>query len=94
MALASVWRDLTDSLVERRDLEYAIEESGGRIRTLARTETLEEALESILQELRQQYVLGYYPSGQRQDGSWRHLEVTVSAPELTARTRAGYIDHR
>lgn len=94
VALASVWRDLTDSLVERRDLEYAIEESGGRIRTLARTETLEEALESILQELRQQYVLGYYPTGQRQDGSWRHLEVTVSAPELTARTRAGYIDHR
>ena len=93
VALANVWRDLEGNLAERRDLLHAIEETGGRIRALGRTETLEEALESVLQELRQQYVLGYYPSGRRYDGNWRPLAVTVSSPDLSLRTRFGYVDH-
>ena len=94
VALANVWRDLNENLEERRNLELAIEETGGRIRALARNETLEDALESVLEELRQQYVLGYYPTSQERDGSWRTVQVTAGSPELSVRTRSGYFDNR
>ena len=42
-------------------------------------------------ELREQYVLGYYPRDLRRDGSWRSLEVRT-APGVRLRYRAGWVD--
>jgi Ca-activated chloride channel family protein len=43
----------------------------------------------MLEELHQQYTLGYYPTAAR-DGSWRKLEVRVNRPNVRVRNRSGY----
>ncbi len=45
----------------------------------------------VAHEIRNQYILGYTPLNQSQDGKFRKIRVAVSAPEpVTVRTRAGY----
>ncbi len=51
------------------------------------------AFQGILGELRDQYVLGYYPLVSHHDGSWREVEVKVKRPGLEVRTRGGYFDY-
>jgi len=77
---------------EVEGLEEAVDDSGGRVTALARIEDLEQALDEVLLELRQKYVLGYYPVDTRNDGPWRPVRVEVSMSEVELRTRAGYID--
>src|SRR5262245_56289557 len=43
----------------------------------------------ILEELHQQYTLGYYPSTPK-DGSWRTIQVKVDRPGSAVRHRSGY----
>jgi Ca-activated chloride channel family protein len=43
----------------------------------------------ILEELHQQYTLGYYPSTPK-DGSWRTIQVRVDRPGSAVRSRSGY----
>ena len=43
----------------------------------------------ILEELHQQYTLGYYPVTPK-DGSWRALQVKVDRPGFAVRSRSGY----
>lgn len=43
----------------------------------------------ILEELHQQYTLGYYPDTPK-DGSWRALQVKVDRPNSNVRSRSGY----
>jgi len=43
----------------------------------------------ILEELHQQYTLGYYPETPK-DGSWRSLQVKVDRPASNVRSRSGY----
>jgi len=44
--------------------------------------------------LRNQYVIGYYPKNQAQDGKYRHVEVKLKQPKgmspLKAHWRLGY----
>ena len=46
----------------------------------------------LLAELREQYVLGYYPRDLRGDGSWRPVEVHVDTPGVRLRYRNGWVD--
>jgi hypothetical protein len=43
----------------------------------------------IAKELRAQYVISYYPSNTRHDGSFRSVRVTVNNRKLIAQTRQG-----
>src|SRR5678815_1972836 len=43
----------------------------------------------ILEELHQQYTLGYYPSTPK-DGTWRTIQVKANRPGATVRSRSGY----
>ena len=89
----SSWRDVQGNRREFKDLRQAIEESGGRIEIVESLEELEEAFAGILAELREQYVLGYYPSHAEHDGSWRNVRVrVVGRSNLEVRTREGYFD--
>ena len=59
-------------------------------------ETLDEVTplcEQIARDIRNQYTIGYYPTNEAQDGTFRAVHVDVSAPghgKLVARTRTGY----
>jgi Ca-activated chloride channel family protein len=43
----------------------------------------------ILEEVHQQYTLGYYPSSPK-DGTWRTIQVKVDRPGSAVRNRSGY----
>lgn len=64
--------------------------SGGRFVTKPGGRALDEAFREILQELSNQYTLGYRPKNAARDGKWRAIQLQLSRPELTARTRNGY----
>ena len=89
----SSWRDVGANRREFKDLRQAIQESGGRIEFVDSLGGLEEAFAGILAELREQYVLGYYPSDANHDGNWRNVRVRVDRQNLDVRTREGYFDN-
>jgi Ca-activated chloride channel family protein len=89
----SSWRNVEANRREFKDLRQAIQESGGRIEVVDSLEGLEEAFAGILKELREQYVLGYYPSQAKHDGAWRNVRVKVDRNNLDVRTREGYFDY-
>jgi len=45
----------------------------------------------VAHEIRNQYILGYTPTNLAQDGTFRRIRVTVTAPgDPAVRTRSGY----
>ncbi len=52
--------------------------TGGRLLSLRDTRELSSAVIQISRELRNQYVLGYYPSNRHRDGKWRKLRVHLA----------------
>lgn len=64
-------------------------EVGGRVYLTRLDEDLSGVYDEIDEELRSQYLLGYYPAGGSGD-RWREVEVQVEVPGVTARTIAGY----
>ncbi len=89
----SAWRDASTNRAEYETLQKIVEESGGRIETIERIGEVEHAFRSILAELREQYVLGYYPTDLHKDGSWRAVKVEVEGFGNRVRVREGYVDY-
>jgi Ca-activated chloride channel family protein len=52
---------------------------------------LERAIASIVDELHNEYSIGYYPRTKGQPGETRSVEVRVSRPQLAVRARSGYV---
>jgi Ca-activated chloride channel family protein len=65
-------------------------DTGGRFFAVRRPGRLKRAFQRILEELRFQYTLGYSPTNERRDGSWRAIEVEVNRPRLEVSARKGY----
>jgi Ca-activated chloride channel family protein len=69
-------------------------QTGGRAFSAALTSDLPSVAARIAVELRNQYVLAYYPKNQTRDGKYRHVEVKTSEPKgmppLKAHWRLGY----
>ena len=69
-------------------------QTGGRAFSAALTGDLPSVAARIAVELRNQYVLGYYPKEQTRDGKYRHVEVKLAQPHgvspLKAHWRLGY----
>jgi Ca-activated chloride channel homolog len=89
---STAWSDAEEHRQELADLENAVERSGGQIVTLTRVDEALAAFERILSELRGQYVLGYYPTADRDEGSWHRVRVRVAQPGVELRYRDGYVD--
>lgn len=71
-------------------LKSFAEKSGGRFVATPGGPVLRDAFASIADELGHQYTIAYRPLNRAHDGKWRKLEVKVSAPEVTVRTRKAY----
>jgi Ca-activated chloride channel family protein len=72
----SIWRDAEGHERELSGLERAVEQSGGRIAVIDSIDQVAGALGEILDELRNQYVLGYYSERPEAD-AWRGVSVDV-----------------
>ncbi len=91
--ISSAWRSSEDYHREHQALRRTVEESGGRVELLASLAEITPAFAGIIAELRQQYVLGFYPERARHDGSWRRLSVRVRSSGAEIRCREGYVDY-
>jgi Ca-activated chloride channel family protein len=91
---SSSWRDRKGHDEQLRLLETTVVESGGRVEVIPDVEQIGDALQRILRELREQYVLGYQPTQDRDDGAWHKIEVRVrnGRGSYRVRTREGYFD--
>jgi VWFA-related protein len=66
-------------------------ETGGRVIDVHNNKTLEKAFDEIAEELSSQYVLGYYPTNEKRDGTFRKIQVEViSHPDAKITARKGY----
>jgi Ca-activated chloride channel homolog len=89
----SSWRDPEQHRQELAVLEQVVDESGGRIFAIDRLEQASSVFGEILSELREQYVLGFYPTDNSNDGAWHEIRVKVKGyGDGAVRTREGYID--
>ena len=73
----------------KRLMERLSEPTGGRALFTDRLDELSQAFESLLEELRHQYLLGYQSTNAAKDGTWREIKVDVSGPGRV-RARRGY----
>jgi Ca-activated chloride channel family protein len=51
---------------------------------------LDRAFDNLAEQLRTQYVLGFYSTNEKRDGSFRKLSVRIKKPGYVARARTGY----
>ena len=89
----SAWRDHLGNDREYQTLKKTVEESGGRILGIQRIGELEHAFASIMKEMREQYVIGYYPTEFKKDGRWHKINVDVRRGGVKVRVREGYVDY-
>lgn len=87
--LAERWQYL-GSYVGDRVAKRLAEETGGRVIPARNARQLDTAFDELAQELRSQYVLGYYPTRTAHDGSFRKIRVEVSGGDYRVLTRKGY----
>ena len=92
VSLSSAWRGPAEYRSQLEQLERAVRDSGGKTVDVVRVAQIEPIFVEILRELREQYVLGYYPSNSRNDGRWHKVRVKVERPGLKVRTHEGYLD--
>jgi len=78
----------------RKALEDIAKASGGLSYFPENVEDVHTICEQVAHDIRNQYILAYYPSNTKRDGSFRAVTVEVIPPRgrgrLVARTRNGY----
>jgi len=65
-------------------------ETGGRVISVRNDEGLRKAFDTLAEELRSQYVIGYYPANTKHDGTFRKIRVDVDRADLKILARKGY----
>ena len=73
----------------RNVLERLTRKSGGRA-FFEDLGELDDAFDSIIAELGNQYLIGYAPKDQREDSRWRKIRVEVAGRDVKVRAREGY----
>ena len=90
-SFSSAWRNAEGNDRELAGLEQVVAESGGRVEPVAKGVDLAAAFSAVIAELREQYVLGYYPRDLHRDGRWRAVEVRATNG-ARLRYRPGWVD--
>ena len=66
------------------------DDTGGRVINVHSEKSLEKAFDVISEELRSQYVIGYYPTNDKHDGTFRKIKVDIARPDVKVLARRGY----
>ena len=74
----------------RRQIRELSERAGGRAYSVRSLSDLDAVYKQVADDLRSQYLLGYYPENSATDGRWRNIRVAVKPPTVTVRARSGY----
>jgi len=81
---------LKDRAQNQSALKAFAEKTGGTFVSTPGGNGMRDAFKKIVEELGNQYTLAYSPKDAKKDGKFHTIEVTVSRPNLTIRTRKGY----
>jgi Ca-activated chloride channel family protein len=73
-----------------RALDALVKATGGQSYFPSSVEEVDSITKQVAHDIRNQYVLGYSPTNEALDGSFRRVEVKVKGRGLTVRTRTGY----
>jgi Ca-activated chloride channel family protein len=71
-------------------LKNFAEKTGGRFVATPGGIAMRDAFKNIVAELGRQYTLSFQPPEAKTDGKWHTIDLKLSKPELTVRTRKGY----
>ena len=78
----------------KKALKKLAEATGGASFFPKNANRVEEICKRIARDLREQYTIGYKPSNDKLDGSWRKVQVRVNPPKtasnIKVRTKQGY----
>lgn len=89
----SIWRDAAGHRRELEALEAVVRDSGGRIQPIDHIGQVKGVLAGLLDELRSQYILGYYPSVVRGAGTWHTVDLRVRGTGYVVRAQKGYSEN-
>lgn len=89
-SLPEALRRRDDPTLNLRVLDSFARETGGALFAVHDPDEVKEAAVAIGEELRAQYVIGYYPRGRNWDGTFRKVELRTAGSRAEVRTRAGY----
>ena len=74
-----------------RDMKKLCQETGGRVIEVGnKQDKLKQAFDQVAAELRSQYSIGYTPTNNKRDGSYRKVEVKTDDKDYRVQARAGY----
>jgi Ca-activated chloride channel homolog len=74
----------------KSNIERLVDVSGGRALFVEYADKLDEPFAEILDELSNQYLIGYESSNAKRDGSWREIKVELPQHRYSVRARQGY----
>jgi VWFA-related protein len=78
----------------KKILERISKETGGRFFEITKKEKVGDIYDSIVEELRVQYNMGFSPDKDSGASGYHHIELTVKNKDLTVQTRDGYYADR
>jgi len=78
----------------KKILERISKETGGRFFEVSKKQTVGEIYDSIVEELRTQYSMGYTPDKDSTASGYHHVTLAVKKKDLTVQTREGYYADR
>jgi Ca-activated chloride channel family protein len=79
-----------ENLAGKHAMIYLSEKTGGRYYLVTSAESVQSSFAAISDELRTQYLLGYYPKPSKPDDGFHKIEIRVSNPLFLVRAREGY----
>jgi len=75
----------------RKTLALLAQESGGLYYSARKINDLNGVYDQVINDLGKVYSLGYKPTNEKRDGSWRRVQIQIAnRPDLSARSRLGY----
>ncbi len=78
----------------KKILERVSKETGGRFFEVTKKQTVGQIYDSIVEELRTQYSMGYTPDRDSAPSGYHHVQLTAKKKDLTVQTREGYYADR
>ena len=91
LLISNPWQSLyAGGYSGQRVAEKLTKQTGGRLIRVTSGKQLDKAFKELAQELRSQYVIGYYPTDSARDGSFRKIKVETTPEKYRILTRSGY----
>jgi VWFA-related protein len=82
--------DARDRKKAQRAVDSLTKASGGASYYPGDVAEVEALAEAVAQDIRSQFTIGYSPTNQNLDGTFRSIRVTAGGSKYTVRTRSGY----